>query len=399
MLLKPTPVTFEEALDMMLNSGEALDGTERESVPFMQSVGRILAEDILSDINMPPFNKAAMDGYACRKSDIHNELSVIETIGAGKVPQKTVGENECAKIMTGAMMPEGADTILIVEDCKILPNGRVKFLKEISKSNICYLAEDVKRGDIVIPEGTRISTRHIPTLAGTGKTEVMVYKAPQVAVISTGDELVEPDKQPETSQIRNSNSYSILAQLQSSGISGHYLGIAKDDREEIRKKFQEASFADITVFSGAVSMGDYDYIPEILQEQGVEILFHGVSAKPGQKTIFGKKGNRWYLGVPGNPVSSFVQIQFLLLPFIYKLMHGRDEALRLQMRLRTPYNRKRGRNKEFIPVKIHPDSSVEKVEYHGSGHINSLGYADGFMVVERGVTEIQAGELVDVRPF
>jgi molybdopterin molybdotransferase len=390
-------IPFEEALQMMLSSAKTLS---TEKLPFMECIGRILAEDIFSDVNMPPFDKAAMDGYACKAADLKNELTVIEIIAAGAVPQKEVHKNECSKIMTGAMMPQGADTILIVEECVEIESGKIKFQKVNSKSNVCYLAEDVKIGDRVVQKNILISSQHIPTFASVGKTILEVYKMPKVAIISTGDELVEPNEKPQASQIRNSNAYSMLAQLKTIGVEAEYLGVAKDTKEAMQSKLKEAmQIADIVIFSGAVSMGDFDFVPIVLKEEGIDVLFHGVAAKPGKKTVFGTKGNQWFLGVPGNPVSSFVQIQFLLLPFIFKLMNTEDESLKLKLPLTFDYTRKRAGRKEFIPIRISKNGEIEKLNYHGSAHINAIGYANAFLIIDLGVLEIKRGELVDVRPI
>lgn len=390
-------VIFEEALATVLNQAEVL-GTEK--VLFMDSRGRVLAEDVLSDVDMPPFDKAAMDGYACRQEDLGRDLECIETIPAGHMPQKGVASGQCAKIMTGAVVPEGADTVIMVEDTEVLDNGLVRYHKESSKSNIAYKAEDVQKGDVVIPVNTLLDTKHIQTLAAVGQTEVSVYRRPIVAVISTGEELVEPEQKPQPSQIRNSNAYSIMAQLHKMGLPAKHLGVCGDTVAQLRDKLQEAAqSSDVILFSGAVSMGDYDFVPRALAEEGVEIFFHGVRAKPGQKTIFGRRGKQWFIGVPGNPVSSFVQVEFLLLPFLKKLMNARDDALSLRLPCSKGYSRRKGHLKQFLPAKILPDGSVERVAYHGSGHLNSLSYANALIVVDRDVLTIAEGELVDVRPI
>ena len=388
---------YNEALQIMLDSAKPL---KTEKVCFMESLNRVLAEDIFSDINMPPFNKSAMDGYACRSEDLANELEVIEVIGAGHSPTKVIGENQCSKIMTGAKVPEGADTVIVVEAVQELENGKIKYRAKTSKSNICELGEDVKTGDLVIKKGTKIKSKHIAVLASVGKVEAEVYCKPKVAVISTGDELVEPLMKPRGSQIRNSNAYQLMAQLKEMGVDAEYMGIALDNEESTKEIVQKAVDyrADIIIASGAVSVGDFDFVPKIVQQLGFEFLFHGVATKPGKRTLFGQKENQFFLGVPGNPVSSFIQFQMLLKPFINKLMGNNDRFTDLQLELAKDFKRKNAKRLSFEPVIIN-GNKVELANYNGSADITSLVQADGVMIVEKGVFEIKKGEKVYVRPI
>ncbi|MBN2236017.1 MAG: molybdopterin molybdotransferase MoeA, partial [Bacteroidales bacterium] len=206
-------ITQEEAIAITEKASITL-GTEY--IPFQNSLGRILAENVYSDMDMPPFNKSAVDGYACRKQDLANDLELLEIIPAGVAPSKWIGENQCSQIMTGAAVPEGADTIIMVEHTE-KRNGKIRFLQEKTSSNICAIAEDLKEGDLVLSKGTLIKAQQIPVLASVGKTFIRVYRLAKVAVISTGDELVEPQEKPAISQIRNSNAAQLLAQLKQIG--------------------------------------------------------------------------------------------------------------------------------------------------------------------------------------
>lgn len=202
-------ITIEKAYDLVLKSSYQL---ETEKVSFTDSLGRILAEDITSDIEMPPFDKSAMDGYACRSEDLKNPLEIIETIPAGKTPEKIIGKNQCANIMTGAPIPKGADCVVQVELVEV--NGNIVRIKEIPhKANISYQGEDVKVGTKVLSKGIKIEAAHIAVFAAVGYTDVLVFKQARVGIISTGDELVEPQHKPSLSQIRNSNGYQLLAQV------------------------------------------------------------------------------------------------------------------------------------------------------------------------------------------
>lgn len=390
-------ISFEEALKLVLENAYTIG---METIEFENSLNRVLAEDVVSDVNMPPFNKAAMDGYACRSEDLHNELEIIEMIPAGHWPQKTVGENQCSKIMTGAPLPEGADTVIMIEYIKEIGDNKVIFTKENTKSNVCLLGDDVKTGDIVLKKGTLIKAKHIPVLSSVGETKVKVFKQPRVAVVSTGNELVEPHIKPQLSQIRNSNGYQLVAQVKELGLPAAYYGIAKDTFENTKILFQKAvAEADVVIMSGAVSVGDYDFVPDVLKQSGFDIHFHGVSVKPGKRTIFGTYENKWFIGVPGNPVSAFVQFETLIKPLLCKIMGSNTFPLILQMPLENDFKRKNAERKAYEPVTVTSNGTARMMEYHGSAHINSLSYADGLMEVDLGIKEIQKGTLVYVRPI
>ena len=300
-------ISFEEANKIIR---ESIIHLGSEEVPLRQSLHRVLAEDVISDIEMPPFNKSAVDGYACKKADIQKELEVIEIIPAGNIPEKKITTGQCAKIMTGAVVPEGADTVLMVEYTEETAKNKIRFLKDKTNSNICYQAEDVKNGQKVLTSGIFIEPQHIAVMASVGYSEVFVAKQPGVGIISTGDELVEPSEKPGISQIRNSNAWQLIGQVERMNAIPDYLGIASDDRDAtfqmINKAFEKN---DVVLLTGGVSMGDYDFVPGILEECGLEILFKSIAVQPGRPTLFGKKENKFCFGLPGDPVSSFGQFE------------------------------------------------------------------------------------------
>ena len=390
-------IPYEEAYEQVINSTRRLGV---EIIDFGAAINRVLAEDIVSDLNMPPFDKSAMDGYACRAEDLQHKLEVIEVIPAGATPQKEIGPYQCAKIMTGAPVPKGADTVIMVEYTRKIDEHHIEFLKEKSKSNICLLGEDVKTGDILLKKGTLIQAKHIPVLAMVGATRVSVYSQPSVAIVSTGNELIEPQFSPDRSQIRNSNAYQLMAQTKALNLPVHYLGIAKDSIEDTRTKMREAlNLSDVIIMSGAVSMGDYDYVPQVLQEEGFTVHFHGVSTKPGKKTIFATKDKHWFIGVPGNPVSAFVQFELLIKPLLLGIMGNHEKPRFIKMPIENDFHRKNAFRKAFEPVVITNQGKVRMVTYHGSAHISALSYADGLMVIEKDIKDLNEGDLVDVRPI
>jgi molybdopterin molybdotransferase len=388
-------IQFDEALRIVEESAYVV---ETERVGLLDSLNRVLAEDIKSDMQMPPFNKSAVDGYACRKTDLTEELEVIEVIKAGQTPKRTIGEKQCSKIMTGAPLPEGADAVIMVEDMEELDNNKIKNLKETVKNNICYIGEDIKEGQLMLEKGALIQPQHIAVLATVGATNPLVYKRVKVAVISTGDELVEPFEKPTVSKIRNSNAYQLIAQAQKMGALTDYIGIALDTEESTREKITQAfKNNDVVLLTGGVSMGDFDFVPQVLNELGVDIKFKSVAVQPGRPTVFGVRGKQFIFGLPGNPVSSFVLFELVVKHFIYRML-GRDNVpLKIALPLGVDYSRKISSRLSWLPVKIDEDGNVIPIDYHGSAHINALTLADGLISMPIGVTELKKGDLVNVR--
>jgi molybdopterin molybdotransferase len=387
-------ITFEEAYKTVMDQAYTLSV---ERVEMMDSLGRVLAEDIEADMDMPPFDKAAVDGYACRIEDIQKPLEVIETIAAGKVPLKDIGKGECSKIMTGAMVPRGADGVLMVEDTEILPDNRIRFIKSDTNKNISYRSEDISSGDKLIDKGTLIQPQHIAVLVTAGAIKPLVYSRVRISIFSTGDELVEPQEKPAMSKIRNSNAYQLMAQVRKAGAVAEYFGIVPDDKDKlllmIGKVFKHN---DIVLLTGGVSMGDFDFVPEVLKNSGIDILFKSIAVQPGRPTVFGRKSDRYIFGLPGNPVSSFVLFELLVKPFIMKLMGCTSEPPVLILPMGADFRRRHALRKSFTPVKI-IDGQLFPIEYHGSAHINAYTGADGIIAMETGIMELKKGEPVRVR--
>jgi molybdopterin molybdotransferase len=371
-----------------------------ETVDFMQSTDRILANDVFADADMPPFNKSAMDGYACRHEDLDQALSIIEIIPAGYFPTKRIGSCECSKIMTGAKVPEGADTVFMVEYAKENGIGKVRFTGEKTNSNICLKGEDLKMGNLVVSTGTLLKPQHVAMLASVGCVNPLVYKRPQVGIISTGSELVKPEEKPAPSQIRNSNGPQLFAQATSAGFPVNYYGIVPDD-EQLTSQIIQKSVAenDVTILSGGVSVGDFDFVPQIIRELGFEIHFSKISIKPGQHTTFATKENKTIIGLPGNPVSSFIQFEVFAKPFLRKLMNYEQPEYRLPMAMSHDFSRKKTDREECLPVQITNKNEVQMVAYHGSAHIHAYHQAFGYISIPAGKTEFKKGEIVDVRPL
>ncbi len=387
--------SYDEALNIIMDNVVRLGGerTDLESAP-----GRILAEHVVSDVDMPPFDKAAMDGYACRREDLGEELTVLETLAAGRVPTHAVGPKQCAKIMTGAVVPEGADCVVMVEYTKNPTETTMRFTGENTDDNICPRGEDVRTGDVVLKAGQLIRPQHIAVLASVGCVEPPVACRPRVGIISTGSELVSPSEKPEPSQIRDSNSSQLSAQVIRSGGASVNLGSAGDTEEAIGRAIEEAkSETDMVLLTGGVSMGDFDLVPDILEKKGFDILFAKVAVKPGKPTLFARAGDVVCFGLPGNPVSSYVMFELFVRPLLYGMMGHEWIPATSCATLAETYRRKKTERLSWVPVTLREDGSATPVEYHGPAHSGSLTGADGLIPVPVGVNELAKETNVTVR--
>ena len=406
-------INSKQALSIILRQAKLLG---QESILISETLGRILAEDIYSDINLPPFDRSAMDGFAVNSKDTSEVFEIIEDIPAGKVPKKTIKPGQCARIMTGAMLPKGADKVIKVEDSEPATERRGSFsFKEprrlasgSTKTNVSKLGEDIKAGALVLKKGTKIRPQEAAMLATVGKIKVKVLRQPNVAVISTGSELVEPSKKPKAGQIRNSNASMLLVQLKRRGIDGQYLGIAKDNILATKKLIQKGlKQADILLLSGGVSVGDYDFVKEVLGSCGVKIHFNKVAIKPGKPTVFGSKGKKLVFGLPGNPVSVLVIFELFVVPALDKIVGRQTKSQFKKIKLLKDFSRRDIKREQYYPVKIKLEKPaterrgflVVPLEFHGSAHMQALTEANGIMQVPRGVKEIKKGTMVNVRPI
>jgi molybdopterin molybdotransferase len=391
---KTVMISFEQAQKIVVESAKIL-GTERVGFPYMLS--RVLAEDIRSDMDMPPFDKSAMDGYACRRSDLNEVLEIIETIPAGKKPDLVIGKGECSKIMTGSMVPSGADVVIKVEETERVDSSHIRFLEKNTPHNICYRAEDVGTGQLVLEKGTLLQPQHLAVLATFGAVNPLVYNKVKVGILSTGDELVEPDVVPGPSGIRNSNAWQLIAHARKIGMETHYYGIAGDNEKALSELIIKASAEnDLLMLTGGVSMGDFDLVPKVLQDLGFQIQFQKIAVQPGSPTLFATKKNLWCFGLPGNPVSSFVQFELLVKPLAFMLMGYLYKPQILRLPMSEGYTRKKAKRLSWIPVKV-ADGKINILDYHGSAHIHAYVDADGLLGIEVGKMVLNKCELVDVR--
>ena len=387
-------ISSTEALKQILDTAKLLP---TETVSLEDACGRVLAQDVASDVDMPPFNKSAMDGYACKRKELPGPFRVIETVQAGKPPLKTVSKGECTKIMTGACVPEGADCVIMVEHTEEDEQGNIRFTKTATDTNICFAGEDVRIGNVLLQRGTRLKPRHIAVLAAAGCVQPKVACQPKVGIIATGNELVEPETTPGTSQIRNINGWQTYAQVKPLSAMVNYYGIVPDSETALDAVLKRAiNENDVIIFSGGVSMGDYDFVPTIMAKNGIKILFDAIAMKPGKPTTFGVSSSGYCFGLPGNPVSAFLQCETFVKPLLYALMGHTFKAPWAAYPLAKTYTRKKADRESWLPVVYTPEGAVLPETYHGSAHITALSAIFGFMVVPQSVTEIAEGKMCKV---
>jgi len=295
-------------------------------------------------------------------------------------------------------VPQGADCVIMVEFTENPTANTVRFIGENTPDHICLKGEDIKAGEVVLHKGSRIRPQHIAVLASVGCTQPAVSKRPRVAVFATGDELVQPASKPGPSQIRNSNAFQLAAQIESMGAVAKNYGIAKDTDDAIDKMFKKSlEENDVVLVSGGVSVGDFDLVPGIFKRNNIDLLFEKVAVKPGKPTVFGVSEKVYCFGVPGNPVSTFVQFELLVKPFLCKLMGHAYAPPNIKMPLGESIIREDTERQSWIPVVITDTGMLKPVEYHGSAHINALCLADGLVSIGVGVAEIEKGTIVPVR--
>ena len=400
-------IEMDDAIRIVMENTQIIDKTR---VGLDDVLGRVLSEDVRSDIDMPPFDKALMDGYALQGADIASAsgdtpviLDVIEEIPAGTVPQKRVERGQASQIMTGAPVPDGADTVIMVEDTEPHPDAQKVRVLDTTETgrNIARLGEDVRVNQVVLQANTVIRPPEVGILAAVGHIHVEVYRQPVVGIVATGSEVVEPHHKPKPGQIRNSNGYSMMAQVLRSGAQARYLGIVEDDIHALIQTIGEGlETCDIVALSGGVSAGEYDLVQDGMRDLGVEVLFDRIRMKPGKPLTFGVKGARQVFGLPGNPVSSVVGLELLMRPAIRKMQCMTDVHLpTVRTVLSADFRQTPGR-KQFVPAhSVQGKNGVWKsswVGHHGSADLFSMARANSLFVVNAEDAHVRAGTELDL---
>lgn len=401
-------MTVESARQLLLDRVSALP---TEHVPLLDSLGRVLASDIRSDIDVAPFDNSAMDGFAVRVADLAGaneahpaQVRVIEHIAAGDAPALTVGPGQAARIMTGAPVPAGAEAVVMVEySVAVEGDGGEGSIVALSRSvsdgeNIRRQGEEVKAGDVVMAAGERIGPAGVGLLASTGHPMVPVVRRPRVAVISTGSELVEVDQKPGPGKIRNSNSYSIAAQVLAAGGVPVRFEIVPDDIDVTRAAFvRAATEADFIVTSGGVSVGDFDFVKPVLEELG-ELMFCKVAMRPGNPQTMGVIDGVPFFGLPGNPTSTYVGFEMFVRPAL-RMMQGLTDINRPVTRARLAHDvRKKPDRRYYLRGRVESDAGGFTVGLSGSQSSALLTAAhrgNCLVVLAEGEREFAAGSVVD----
>ena len=397
-------ITVDEALEKILSHIQPL-GFEKVSI--LEALGRVIVEDMIAPRDLPPYDNSGMDGYAVRYEDIRDaseknpvRLEVIEDLRAGFISKKIVQKGQAIRIMTGAPIPKGADAVVPVEETE-RGNGFVFILKTgFPGGYIRRAGEDVKRGDLVISAGDLIRPSEIGMLASMGRSFVSVYQRPSVAILCTGEELVDVGENLNGVKIVSSNSYTLAAQVRECGAIPIQLGIAKDRKDEIKEKVLQGLRSDVFISSAGVSVGDYDFVRDVLKELGVEMIFWRVAMKPGKPVAFWMFDGKPAFSLPGNPVSSMITFEQFVRPSLLKMM-GHRQIFRpvIEAILKEDIRKELGK-RHFVRAMV----SFEKDGYcvtttgpQGSGILRSMVKANGLIIIPESQEIVRAGEKVKVQ--
>ncbi len=383
-------IPFDEALATV---DRILEGktVATETVAARDAFGRVLAEDAVSRLDLPPFDKSAMDGYAVRDGDASESFRVIEEVPAGKTPRLALTPGTATRVMTGAPVPEGAGRVIPIEETD---GGRetVRPLRPTVKSHICRRGEDVRAGQAVLRPGARLDAPAVATLLSCGVESVRVSRRVRAAVLVTGDEIVPTFDALAPGRILDSNGPMLAALVAEHGMEVALRRNVPDDRRATADAIREAAdAADIVAVTGGVSAGDFDFVPDALRENGFTIHFDRVASQPGKPLTFATRGERIAVGLPGNPISVFVGFHFVVRRAAAHLAGARPSVRGFPVPLRRTYKRRRTVRAAFVPCTLDADGCADPLPYHGSAHLNALCAADGFLQIPVGVGSIPEG--------
>lgn len=411
-------LSFEDARHLVEDHAAQLRPRGKELVELLEGAGQVLAEPVVADRNFPPFPRAMRDGYAVRAADLSQIPTTLEVIGEIKAGARSevvpgLQPGQAAAIMTGAPAPSGADAVVMIEHTS-RDAGRVHIMKPVTAGdNIVAVATEAKRGERLLSPGVRLDFAAIAVAAAVGRSRLLVYSKPKVAILSTGDEIVDIDVPPAASQIRNSNTYSLAAQVQVAGGEPVLLPIAPDEPARLRELVSDGLESDLLLLAGGVSMGKYDLVETVLAEFHAEFLFTGAQIQPGKPVVFGRipcgagtaarglpaASHDYFFGLPGNPVSTMVTFELFVRPVLEALagMAPRKLAF-LKARLKSEIKTRTGL-KRFLPAILSgefEEPEVELAAWHGSGDVASMTRSNCYIVIPPDRERVPAGEWVPV---
>lgn len=397
-MIPVTALPFFQARQTIVNRILAVSPVPRvESVSLADCSGRILAEAVAGDRAYPPIDKSLRDGYAVRSEDLPGALEVVGEVRAGVAADIEVGPGQAVEIMTGAPIPNGADAVVMVEHAR-RAGGTVHIERSATPGqHIVEKGYEAKRGEIVLHPGHRLGFAEVALLATVGRAHVHVFRKPSVAILSTGDEVVAVEETPTENQVRNSNAWTLAAQVKKSGGEPRIFPIVRDDARELRARIEEALKLDLILFTGGVSAGKYDLVEAVLEEMGAELYITRVAIRPGQPYVFGRLKDRFFCGHPGNPGSTMITYEIFSRAAVELLSGVPVPCLpMLKGRLTRTLDEKPGFTR-FLPAKLESDGvSVTPMAWKGSSDVATMARCDCFMVVEAERGNYEAGEWISV---
>jgi len=411
-------LSFEDARHVVERHATEVPERETEVIDLLAAAGRVLAEPIIADRDFPPFPRATRDGYAVRAADVSQvptQLSIIGEIKAGDTANFEVGEKQVAAIMTGAPLPRGADAVVMIEYTSQSGNALEVKRTVVAGENFVPTGAEARAGQLLVEKGAQLAAATVAIAASVGKSRVKVFRRPRIAVLSTGDEVVAVDASPGPTQIRNSNSYSLAAQILQAGGEPVVLPVAPDEPKYLRTLIEKGFAADLLLLTGGVSMGKYDLVEQVLTELNAQFYFTGAQIQPGRPVVFGACGcdvlvrdgqagmaaphKRYFFGLPGNPVSTMVTFELFVRPMVEALsgMTARPLVF-LKARLKAEVRTKTGL-KRFLPALLtgeFENAEVELMRWQGSGDIAARARANCYVVIPTDRELIPAGEWISV---
>lgn len=401
-------LSYEHAASVVRRQAERVraDGAPArgvERVSLTESAGRVLAESVVADRDQPPFARATRDGFACRVADLGaGGLRVVGQLRAGEAwTLGAIRPGEAVEIMTGAAVPPGADCVVMVEHVAAA-EGWVSLSapRELAPGeNIVPAGAEAQAGDVVVPAGQRLGVAEIAAAAACGAAKLPVFARPRVAILATGDELVDVTEKPQAHQIRNSNSYSLAQQARAAGAEPEVFPVVRDDEAATERAIREASSRDLVVLTGGVSMGKFDFVEQALLALGAEFFFTGARIQPGKPVVFGRLTDTYFFGLPGNPISTMVTFALFAAPLLRAMGGETDARPHFGMATVEEEVRVKAGLTRFLPASIHTDvrgARVRHIAWQGSGDLAAAAKANGFLVVPETSERVAAGEIVTV---
>ena len=394
-------ISVEEALGILMSN---LPERRIEEIPFQSALGRILAEDLVATSDIPPFHRSAVDGFAVLASDVRKtpvELVIVGESRAGGGMPGSMKSGEAIATMTGAPVPEGADAVQMIELCRhTTGESRVTILSPIEvHNNIAPQGCESKAGDTVLKTGQRMGPSEIAVMATFGYSHAKVYRRPSIAILATGDELVEFNQTPRRDQIRNSNAHCLASQLRLMDLDADYLGIARDEKADLQQKMVSGLERDVLIITGGVSMGEYDLVREVFRDLNLDILFSKVAIKPGKPTVFARRGDKLIFGLPGNPISALVTFECFVRPVLGRICGMKQPELpRMKGELRSDMQQTPGRT-AFLPAWVTWSEDGWKVDpllWKSSADLIGFTGANATFIFPKNRDVLRRGEFVEI---